>query len=287
MNADIIKLKLEVVKKQFNPDSNRVQSASSSKTFLQCPRKYHYIYNLKLPQNPSIHLIRGSIMHDVKEDFFKIQLLEDNFKEILKEKLICLFKEKWKKSINALEELKLTKKELKCYYEETQDMHLTWLDRFIKEIEIVAKEEKTTINKAFELLTPQTEVELICQEIGLKCYLDTRLETRNGVDIGDYKSSKKDDVYEHKLQMSYYALAEYISTGELPRMLIVDYFKHGKRYIEPNQELLIYALKNLEEIHKNTKTKEIEDYPRNSTPLCKWSNARGSGECDFYKHCFV
>jgi len=284
----LIKLKLDSLKKSFDPSINRVQSATSVKTFIQCPRKYHYVYNLKLAQSPSIHLVRGKIMHSVKEDFFKIEIDEENTLESdLTLRLTELFEKKWDESIKELEKLDLSKEKLKMYYDETKEMHLTWLKRFVKEIELHAKQEKITLIESFKQLTPQTEVEMICKDIGLKCYIDTRLETRQGVDIGDYKSSNKADVEEHKLQMSFYALAEYITTGTLPRMMVVDFFKHGKRYIEPNQDLLIYAIKNLEEIHECTKTRNADDYPKNPTPLCKWSNARGTGQCDYYEKCFV
>lgn len=286
VDNNLIKSKLDSIKKNFDPNNNRIQSASSSKTFIQCPRKYYYVYNLKLPQTPSIHLVRGKIMHSVKEDFFKIEI-EDELEEKLCKELIKIFEDKWKQSKNELDELKLSKSELIRYYNETKQMHLDWLERFIKEIKSYAKQKKINFVESFKQLTPQTEVEMICKDIGLKCFIDTRLETNTGVEIGDYKSSRNADVEEHKLQMSYYALAEYITNGELPKRLVIDYFRHGKRYIEPSQKILIYAINNLEDIHKNTKTLNVDDYPKNPTPLCKWSNSRGNGECDYYNKCFV
>lgn len=288
MTKDLIDSKIKKIVKLYNPEINRLQSASSTKTYLQCPRKYHYVYNLKLPQTQSIHLVRGKIMHSVKEDFFKTELNDENeLEKILTKRLILLFEEKWNESEKELQELNLSKSELKQYYAETKEMHLSWLNRFVKEIESQAKQENITLIESFKQLTPQTEVEMICKDIGLKCYIDTRIETKNGVDIGDYKSSKNDDVKEHKLQMGYYALAEYIMMGNLPRMLVVDYFRHGKRYIEPTTQLVSYALDTLELVHKNTISKNVEDYDKIASPLCKWKNARGSGACDFYDKCFV
>ena len=51
----------------------RVQSPSSINTYFQCPRKYYYIYNMKLKTSPSIHLVRGLVAHKVLENFFTIQ----------------------------------------------------------------------------------------------------------------------------------------------------------------------------------------------------------------------
>ena len=43
----------------------RVQSPSSIITYRQCPRKYYYHYIENLPTKPSIHTIRGKIVHSV------------------------------------------------------------------------------------------------------------------------------------------------------------------------------------------------------------------------------
>ena len=48
----------------------RIQSPSSINTHKQCPRKYWYSYVARLPSKPSIHLVRGTIVHAVLEKFF-------------------------------------------------------------------------------------------------------------------------------------------------------------------------------------------------------------------------
>ena len=51
-------------------------SPSSILTYKQCPRKFYYQYVEKLPTKKSFALVRGSIVHSVIEDFFKIDVEE-------------------------------------------------------------------------------------------------------------------------------------------------------------------------------------------------------------------
>ena len=76
----------------------RVESPSSINTFKQCPRKYYYVYVKKLETLPSIHLIRGKIVHSVLEDFFKVdsgKLPDDNCDVLLHGLMMDFLKNKW------------------------------------------------------------------------------------------------------------------------------------------------------------------------------------------------
>lgn len=289
MSEQLVIQKIEKVKQIFDPSTNRIQSASSTKTFLQCPMKYYFHYVLELPNKPSIHLVRGNIMHSVQEHFFKegVKALSKNDYNIgLRIVMQNLLKKEWKAAKEKLDELELSDDKLMFYYEETSEMHNEWLDRFLKMLDIKMYDEEIDIFQAFNQLTPEVEKEYVRDDIGFRSFIDCRFSFKDGkVVISDYKSDAKADVKKHELQLGYYALIEYLENGQLPHQLIVDFFRHGPRYIEPSHKLLLMALQTLEELHKNTKSKNPKDYPRYPTPLCKWSNAKGSGECDYYKDC--
>ena len=46
-------------------------SPSAINSYYKCPREYYYTYIGKLKTKPSIHLVKGSIVHKTLEDFFK------------------------------------------------------------------------------------------------------------------------------------------------------------------------------------------------------------------------
>ena len=46
-------------------------SPSKINTYLKCPREFYYKYIAKLPEKKTIHLFRGTLVHQVLEDLFK------------------------------------------------------------------------------------------------------------------------------------------------------------------------------------------------------------------------
>lgn len=290
MSEQLVIQKIERVKRAFDPSKNRIQSASSTKTYLQCPAKYYFHYILDLPNKPSIHLVRGNIMHSVQEHFFKEgkkSLSKEDYSVALRIVIQNLLKKEWHAAKDKLEELNLTNDKLAFYFQETSEMHNDWLDRFLKVLHAKMYDDDLDIFQAFDELTPEVEKEYVREDIGLRSFMDCRYSFKDGrVMISDYKSDAKADVKKHELQMGYYSLIEYLEEGKIPTQLSVDFFRHGQRYIESNHKLLLLALDTLETVHKNTKSKNPKDYPRYTSPLCKWNNAKGSGECDYFKECY-
>ena len=48
-------------------------SPSKINTYLKCPREFYYNYIAKLPQKKTVHLFRGTLVHQILEDLFKKQ----------------------------------------------------------------------------------------------------------------------------------------------------------------------------------------------------------------------
>jgi CRISPR/Cas system-associated exonuclease Cas4 (RecB family) len=64
----------------------------------------------------------------------------------------------------------------------------------------------------------------------------------------------------------------------VPDKVGIEFLRHGGEYMSVNDELLLDAQFEIEQIHMVTKTDDIAHYPKNVTPLCGW--------CDFQEICF-
>jgi putative RecB family exonuclease len=262
--------------------AKRVQSPSSINTYKQCPRKYYYIYIKKLKTLPSIHLIRGSIVHSVLEDFFKIdarKLPESGVDHLLWGLLTDFLKSKWGESSQQLEQLEMTEAQRFFYYEETEQMLHNWFMALMKKLSRSGK----SFTEAFIMWVPKTEEEYISEKHGIKGYIDAIHEIENEIILMDYKTSNKDVITpEYRLQLAIYALLYYEKHNRLPKQVGINFLKFGERLLDVDETLIKLATLEAELIHTNTVTDEIKDYPRKPGPLCRWS----SGQCDFYQYCF-
>jgi len=261
---------------------SRVQSPSSINTYKQCPRKYYYQYIEELTTKPSIHLIRGKIAHSVLEDFFKVNIeniseesYDFEFKIILHE----LLSKHWQDSKEALSSLDLRASEVNFYLEETKQMLQYWLIDFIKKLSELRPE--LNFKNAFKKLTPNTEVYLCSKENGVQGYIDAIYDD-DDVKIIDYKTSKRNHMSPaYKLQLAIYAMLYNEEYSRLPDQVGIHFLKFDEKCLDVDQDLVEFAKSECRLIHKNTLSNDIKDYPRQTSPLCKWS----SGQCDFYKIC--
>ena len=261
---------------------SRIQSPSSINTFRQCPRKYYYQYIQRLPTTSSIHLVRGNIVHGALEEFFSLDLapaVNDGF--ALKTILLEFFKNNWRSKEKEISKFKLSEEAIKFYYEESISMLEVWFDNFNTKLSILARTHG--INQAFKMLTPRVEEEYLSTKLGVRGFIDAIHEFNDKTTILDYKTSSKDTVTpEYRLQLAIYALLYLEKHNKLPDNLVINFLKFGEKFIEVNDELIELAKNEIKNVHEKTITMSINDYPKNITPLCKWSN----GQCDFYDTCF-
>lgn len=262
----------------------RLQSPSSMNTYLQCPRKYFYIYKLRIPGSPSIHLVRGSVAHLVLEKLYSIvpEVIGENYKADLKVIVIEMLKKFWRDSKSKFDELKMPEQEMQGYFDETKEMLLKFLDVIIKRIdEQVAK--GLSFPEAFKAITPKVEAEYLSWDYYVKGFIDV-IETVDGkVRLMDYKTSKRAKMTDaYKLQLAVYALLYQEKHKKLPDEVGIYFLKHDEMCLPVNEELIKHAQFTIEQIHMSTDTDELSDYPQKQTPLCKWS----TGQCDYYDYCF-
>lgn len=233
---------------------------------------------------PSIHLVRGSLAHEVLEDFFKIDktILNDSTFEFVLETIIYdFFKTKWEKSLPSIIKLKLSPGEIIGYQTETREMMKSWVQNFLKKMrnEIA---QGHSVQDSFDRLTPKCELELVSEKHGVRGFIDAIHEKDGIVKIVDYKTSKKDDLTDdYKLQLAIYAMLYHEKFGEKPHKVGINFLKFGEKYMDVDEELIKYAVLECELIHMNTATDEMLDYTKKPSGLCKWS----SGQCDFYNTC--
>ena len=259
----------------------RIQSPSSINTHRQCARKYYYSYIKKLQSLPSIHLIRGKIVHSALEDFFKFdvsKLTPESFEIESKMIISNFFKTHWENNKNALSSLNLADDELKHYHDESlmmlQNFHHTFMEKL--------KLQSMSLAEAFKKLTPKTEKHYQSKTHGVRGFIDAIHEIENKVILMDYKTSKKDIITEdYKLQLAIYALLYQETHNILPDEVGINFLKFNEQTIKVDQELLEFAKKEVALIHEKTTSTDMKDYPKTITPLCKWH----SGQCDYYNTC--
>ncbi|MFH1590220.1 MAG: PD-(D/E)XK nuclease family protein [archaeon] len=259
----------------------RVESPSSINTYKQCPRKYYYHYIEELPSSPSIHLIRGKIVHFVLENFFDI---DNNIKteDDLQLHLMFLLEKTWAENQSEFMELDLDENKIKSYYNESKDMLNSWFSRFRRNLQ-ANMEKGTTFHQAFKDMTPRREEEFSSEKHNVRGFIDAIYESNGNAIILDYKTSKKMELTpEYRLQLGIYALMYHEKNGVLPAIVGIDFLRYPELLVQVDEQLVEDAKREVDWMHTKTVSTNLEDYPQKPSPLCKWSN----GQCDYYKECF-
>ncbi|MFC1801034.1 RecB family exonuclease [Nanoarchaeota archaeon] len=261
----------------------RVQSPSSIILFKQCPRKYYYKYIVGLPTTPSIHLVRGKVAHEVLENFFDLKtdfITMKNYEIKLKTEIQTLLLQSWQKCQKQFESLNLTKDKLTFYFEETTMMLLNWLETFFDKIKSF---DSLSFQEIFQKLIPLREQHFISKELSVQGFIDTIEDYKDEIHIMDYKTSSHFNLGEdYKLQLGIYALLYQEKHQKLPHKAGVYFLRFKPKFVSVDQNLLNFAKQEIEYVHQNTQTQDINNYPQNRSGLCKYS----SGQCDFYDFCF-
>jgi len=258
----------------------RMQSPSSINMFKQCPRKYYYRYIEKRPTKPSIHLVRGTVAHSVLEHFFQEPLPHTGagWKTDVQLHVLKLLERFWQEHQEEFDQLDETPEELHGYKEETKHMLLVWVHQFSNRLECFLDE--MPFADAFTLLTPAREEEYRDEELNVRGYIDAIEDINGKVELIDYKTSKKPEITtEYRLQLGIYALLYLRRHSKIPDGVGIHFLRHDKQVMQVNDELLLEAQFEIEQVHMLTQTTDIRDYQKNVTPLCNW--------CDYYELCFA
>ncbi len=263
----------------------RVESPSSINTFKQCPRKYFYQYIEKLPTFPTIHTVRGNIVHSVLEDFYTVDVssfTQEDYPVRFKVEIQKLLLRQWSASREELQRLHLTSDELRMYFEETMLMVLNWCDHFVRDL---AKElpKHSSLSDAFQAITPLREKEFVSERHSLRGFVDAIHFVGDEVHILDYKTSSSTDIKESmRLQLALYCLLYKEQHGVLPNKVGIFFLRDTVRMMKVDPFAMEQAEREIAELHHHTSsTDKKADYHKNITALCKWK----TGQCDFYDIC--
>lgn len=262
----------------------RRQSPSSINTYIQCPRKYYFVYELKLPTRPSIYLVRGSVAHLALEHLFELEPagIAQTYKKDLQVMILTLLKKYWEEAKEDFDILKMKEEDMQKYYQETQFMLLNWISQFTKKLTALIDSGKEFID-AWHEIKPKTEILYEDEELNIRGYIDCIEEGNGKVRLMDYKTSKKAHISDaYKLQLGMYALMYERKHGKKPEYVGIYFLKDTEHLLRVDDDLIKNALFHIEQIHASTETSDIDDYPLKKSGLCKWS----AGQCDFYDYCF-
>lgn len=263
--------------------ARRVQSPSSINVYKQCPRKYFYHYILRLPTKPSIHLIRGSVVHEVLERFFSLNVAgfeKNSFKNGFRNYLTASFIKKWNHRKKEIINLGLSEEAMQEYFTESVLMIHAWLDVFSQKLEKKMKE--MPIEQAFDKIKPRVEEEIRSDKHQVRGFIDVIEDTEEGIRIMDYKTSNKDEITpEYRLQLAIYALLFLEKYKKLPKQVGIHFLKFGEKTMYVDTNLVKEAEFEIEQVHILTESNLLKDYPKKESILCNW----GNGQCDFYDEC--
>jgi CRISPR/Cas system-associated exonuclease Cas4 (RecB family) len=264
----------------------RIESPSSVNTYFQCPRKYYYSYKLKLPRTDSIATITGKSVHDALEKFFvlgSLGMTQENYVSEFQHRLMSQFNDIWAKAIPSLLKLNINKDTITKHYNDTMGMLRNFAGHVINQINAEMKKGKT-FQKAFSHVKPQTEIHLTSDTHMVQGYVDALHEKDDFIKVVDYKTSKRDHMSEdYRRQLAIYALLYHENFNKLPNKVGLYFLRQGtERDLDVDFGLVEEAKEALKKVHESTNSELIEDYPKEKSPLCKWS----TGQCDFYESCF-
>lgn len=263
--------------------AKRIQSPSSINTYKQCPRRYFYQYILKLPTYENIHVVKGKITHSVLEKFFDLDIQhfkDENYKKELSYFMKNLFNAFWLKNLEKFEEVRANEQMIIAAKEEIAGMLANWLQSFFDKVD------KSGLNfkEAFEKFRPvETESSYKSDEHMVRGYIDVVEEVDGEIKVLDYKTSKSSELKEeYQLQLAIYALLYKEKHGKIPHKLSIWFLKDKEKIIDADEKMIENAIATIKDVHIKTETDNIDEYPKKTSPLCKWN----AGKCDFYDACF-
>ncbi|PLW79823.1 hypothetical protein C0585_05775 [Candidatus Woesearchaeota archaeon] len=265
-------------------EKNRVQSASSIKTLKQCPRKYFYKYIECIDEGTNIYAIRGKAAHTALENFFSIEkekleiiITQPDLVLTLKAIIRNQFDEAWKEGKEELKTLSMCDAEIKKFHDETIMMLMDY-------VEYVTNSITGNFIEGFEKFRPtRIEEEIASTNLGVRGFIDVQKEEGNDLIVLDYKTSGKMNMNEHLFQLGMYSLLIQEKHGRIPDKAGIIYLKFGGKTetITVDEDLLRETLLQIEQAHMHTQSNDKCDYPKKTSPLCKWR----TGQCGFYEVC--
>lgn len=256
-------------KKELKPTS--ALSPTKINTFMKCPREFYYNYVEKVKTKPNIHLVKGSVVHKVLEDFYR------KYKPNPKKVLSQLFRDNWNKSSGMIKMLEMDKEELKKHKKDALNMVMAFYDVHRRKMEgTIVQGKAENEQHAFYLTKPKfREMYVKDDKLKTRGFIDRIHKDYNGVvTLGDYKTSTKYGIGlsdDYKRQLSIYALLYNSQTGDMADYVSIIFLRYGEEFLlEVTPSLLKYARDTIDYVWEHTRSADKVDYPLKEGRLCGW-----------------
>lgn len=244
-------------------------SPSRAGDFVTCPLMYRYRTIDKLPEQPSVDAVRGTVVHKVLEDLFDLPAADRT-----PDRAADLLVPSWDTLMEQDPELG------EMFGGEGPDV-ASWLTSC-----------RDVLARYFTLEDPR-RLEPAEREVYVEALLDSKLLLRGFVDridvaadgrirVVDYKTGRAPgEAFEAKalFQMRFYALVLWRTRGVVPAMLQLVYLGNGEilRY-EPDEDDLLATERKVEAIWRAIEEcRTTQDWQPNRSALCSW--------CSYKAHC--
>jgi len=227
--------------------------------YLSCPRKFYLRYIKKQKTKPSIHLIRGQIVHQVLHQFHKDrkQLLLGKSPESVQQELLNQFEHLWKNAAYRLNALELSDEELGFYYGDSRQMLSHYADWFCKN------------NMA---LPDLMEAKIFSNTYSVMGIIDAVYQRPEETILVDFKTSKHALITEDiTRQAALYALL-YLDRYQVPPdVLWVHFLKEpgDPLPVHIDEWLLEYAKILVQSVREKTASETESDYPCTCGGYCR------------------
>ena len=218
-----------------------------------CPYKYYLAYVKKLRQKENIHLLRGTIIHQVLSDFIRSENARDPTLDYsqLRDQLLVLLKSEWRANKERFLKLALQPQDMAFYFHDSERMLINWLHSYLK-------------HNLYEYPKPQTEVMLFSRPDKVCGRIDAIYKVNGTPIIIDFKTSKYPIIDANlRMQLGIYAWLYEANFGERPKVAVhFVTLKDGLKVFPLTDTLLAHTKRQVQQLqHKLTQLKGPEDFP--------------------------
>ena len=242
----------------MNAIENRILSPTAINTYLFCPQKFYLRYIQKLKAKPSIHLVRGQIVHQTIYRFHQKPATRGASIQAEKpiNELLCIFNQEWKKAHDSIERISITGPQTAFYHAESEHMLRNFAQWYSQN----------------SVLPSSSETKMLSWNLRLMGIVDAVHHIGDRVVLVDYKTSKypriTDDI---RRQAALYALLYEDQHGIPPSEVRIHFLVEAvdPTSIRVDEDLLTYARETLRRVAQKTRTTLQQDYPCTCGGLCK------------------
>jgi CRISPR/Cas system-associated exonuclease Cas4 (RecB family) len=237
----------------------RTLSPTAINTYLQCPRKFYLRYIKKRPTKPSIHLIRGKIVHRTIHDFHTRNpgMSSQTPLHAIRRTLLGMFREHWQEAQESLDSLGLTGEEIQFYRDDSERMLMNFSHWFVKH----------------GMPTPDlSEAKIVSKNLSLMGIVDAVHQWPEKVILVDYKTSKNPVITsDMERQAALYALLYQDKYKVVPEAVWIHFLKNpdDPQPVHIDEELLSYGRILIESVQEKTRSYDEHSYPCTCGGYCE------------------